>query len=779
MLIKVDSMVRIFEPTKEIKNYIKENLKFANPEVQKKQAMGFWCGNIPKEIKLYSKDGDNYILPLGVIDDIWNIHNDLKDYNIDFGKHEKLKFPENNLKLYDYQEEAVEYMIKAKRGILESKCGSGKSIMGLEIIRRIGYKALIIVQTKEILDQFVNYLKNVFNMSKGEYGIIAAGKVEIGSLVTIALRQTLVNVDLLQYKNEWGTIIVDECFSGDTEILTEKGFVRFDKLDKKNKVAQYNEDGTLNFINPIRYIEKNVSEFVSFKYKDIEIKTTLNHNMIAKNRNNSKKIYKIKAKDFLDKKMQDYYMINTAIINDNVEQSLTPIQKIGIMLQADGTIYHIGKKETTWRLDFSKQKKIDEFKKICKEAEIEYKGGKKRDFKNKKWNSSYSFRIKLPNKNYKILTNFLEIPKNKKYALEIINEIKKWDAYITKHNVIEYDTTIQENAEFIQTVAIMCGLKCNKIMKIERKQLKHKNVYRLYIDTTQNIYYQRFKKEIIKKNMKAYCVEVPSNMIVCRKDGFVFISGNCQNVAGSVTKVTQYQKILSNLVSEYRIGLSATGYRVDGFSKSLYAIMNKVKYRIPEEAISNKVIKANIQPIYTSFEIPEEAQKFDGTIDYTKLPTCIATDETRNNLILNMIKEEEKQGNYCLVLSDRLEGLEILHNQLPNSLFINGKMTTKKAKLEREEAILKMRNKESHILMATFSLAKEGLDIKPLNRLFLIAPTKNSIVLIQSTGRIERQDEGKKTPIVYDFIDNDIYFEKAWKARKTIYKKNNNKILDK
>lgn len=463
MLIKVDSMVRIFEPTKEIKNYIKENLRFANPEVQKKKAMGFWCGNIPKEIKLYSKDGDNYVLPLGVIDDIWNIHNDLKDYNIDFGKHKKLNFPENNLKLYDYQEEAVEYMIKAKRGILESKCGSGKSIMGLEIIKRIGYKSLIIVQTKEILDQFVNYLKNVFNMSKGEYGIIAAGKVEIGSLVTIALRQTLVNVDLLQYKNEWGTIIVDEV----------------------------------------------------------------------------------------------------------------------------------------------------------------------------------------------------------------------------------------------------------------------------------------------------------------------------QNVAGSVTKITQYQKILSNLVSEYRIGLSATGYRVDGFSKSLYAIMNKVKYRIPEEAISNKVIKANIQPIYTSFEIPEEAQKFDGTIDYTKLPTCIATDETRNNLILNMIKEEEKQGNYCLVLSDRLEGLEILHNQLPNSLFINGKMTTKKAKLEREEAILKMRNKESHILMATFSLAKEGLDIKSLNRLFLIAPTKNSIVLIQSTGRIERQDEGKKTPIVYDFIDNGIYFEKAWKARKTIYKKNNNKILDK
>jgi len=65
-----------------------------------------------------------------------------------------------------------------------------------------------------------------------------------------------------------------------------------------------------------------------------------------------------------------------------------------------------------------------------------------------------------------------------------------------------------------------------------------------------------------------------------------------------------------------------------------------------------------------------------------------------------------------------------------------------------------------------------------LNRLFLIAPTKNKINVIQSVGRIERKDEGKSTPIVYDFIDNDIYFEKAWKTRKGIYKKNNNKIIE-
>jgi len=105
-------------------------------------------------------------------------------------------------------------------------------------------------------------------------------------------------------------------------------------------------------------------------------------------------------------------------------------------------------------------------------------------------------------------------------------------------------------------------------------------------------------------------------------------------------------------------------------------------------------------------------------------------------------------------------------------------MISKKAKEERQKAVEKMRNKEEHYLFATYSLAREGLDIKPLNRLFLVAPTKNKISIIQSVGRIERKAEGKKDAKVYDFVDNDIYFDKAWKDRKTIYKKNGNIIID-
>jgi hypothetical protein len=122
MKIQIDSQIRISGISKEVEQFIKKELEMPNPEIQKKQAMGFWCGNIPKTLKAYSKNGNDYIVSIGEIDNIWKLHPIKEDYTINFGKHNKLNFPENTLKLYDYQEKAVQEAIKFKRGILSSKC---------------------------------------------------------------------------------------------------------------------------------------------------------------------------------------------------------------------------------------------------------------------------------------------------------------------------------------------------------------------------------------------------------------------------------------------------------------------------------------------------------------------------------------------------------------------------------------------------------------------------------------------------------------------------------
>ena len=122
MQIKVDSKILIQDISKEILEYCNKQLFFPNPDVQKKKAMGFWTGNLQKNIKLYTKNGNNYILPIGCLKDIWNLHPYKKDYFVNFGNHEKINYPKLKFDLFPYQKEAVEKMIKIKRGILQAPC---------------------------------------------------------------------------------------------------------------------------------------------------------------------------------------------------------------------------------------------------------------------------------------------------------------------------------------------------------------------------------------------------------------------------------------------------------------------------------------------------------------------------------------------------------------------------------------------------------------------------------------------------------------------------------
>jgi superfamily II DNA or RNA helicase len=107
-----------------------------------------------------------------------------------------------------------------------------------------------------------------------------------------------------------------------------------------------------------------------------------------------------------------------------------------------------------------------------------------------------------------------------------------------------------------------------------------------------------------------------------------------------------------------------------------------------------------------------------------------------------------------------------------DAAMISGKMTSKKGKAEREQALEDMRSGKKKYLFATYSLAKEGLDIPCLERLFMVTPQKDYAVITQSIGRIARVSEGKAEPIVYDFVDNIGYLQKSFKKRCTTYKKN-------
>ena len=256
----------------------------------------------------------------------------------------------------------------------------------------------------------------------------------------------------------------------------------------------------------------------------------------------------------------------------------------------------------------------------------------------------------------------------------------------------------------------------------------------------------------------------------------VIVVDECHRVCGSPTQLSMFSKVLNSLSARHKHGLSATVHRADGMIKATFAMIGDVVYTVPEEAIADRIMKVGIKPIGTGVGISRECMNTDGTLNYTKLINYLCEDFGRNHLIRNHIASE--YGRSCLILSDRLEHLEtlmsLLHDELrEQAVMISGKMTTKKGKAEREQAIEDMRTGNKRFLFATYTLAKEGLDIPRLERLFLTTPQSDYAVVTQSIGRIARTFEGKADPIVYDYVDNIGYLQKRFKKRCSIYKKNN------
>lgn len=253
------------------------------------------------------------------------------------------------------------------------------------------------------------------------------------------------------------------------------------------------------------------------------------------------------------------------------------------------------------------------------------------------------------------------------------------------------------------------------------------------------------------------------------------IVDECHRVAGSPTSVTQFSKVLNALAARHKYGLSATVHRADGMIGATYALLGKIAYTVPDEAVSNSIMQVSILPRATHVDLSPEFLDTDGTIVYTRMINYLAEDFERNGLIVGDLMQND--DHYNLILSDRLAHLKYLMEHLPRALrelsvMVDGKMTSKKAKAEREKALDDMRSGKKRYLFATYSLAKEGLDIPRLDRLYLTTPQKDYAVIAQSIGRIARTFPGKGDPVAYDYVDERIqYLIKSYKKRCTTYRK--------
>jgi hypothetical protein len=87
----------------------------------------------------------------------------------------------------------------------------------------------------------------------------------------------------------------------------------------------------------------------------------------------------------------------------------------------------------------------------------------------------------------------------------------------------------------------------------------------------------------------------------------------------------------------------------------------------------------------------------------------------------------------------------------------------------KESALKTTESKQ--VVIATYAMAAEALDIKTLCTLIMVTPKTD---IEQSVGRILRSDHDQ--PVVVDIVDSHDPFVKQWAKRRTFYKRENYQI---
>ena len=209
MKLIISNVITIIDPTQEVMQWVYDKLKVPNPEYSNKVKLGLWLGNTPKELKLYRVSGNSIIIPYGVERSLYYAFPELTEVPTEriFAENKPVDY-NADIKLYDYQENAVKSLIRSSGGILQSKAGSGKTRMGIALICALGKKTLWLTHTNELLNQSYNAAAEFID--KKLLGKITAGKIQIADGITFATVQTLCKADLQALRYEWDMIVVDE-----------------------------------------------------------------------------------------------------------------------------------------------------------------------------------------------------------------------------------------------------------------------------------------------------------------------------------------------------------------------------------------------------------------------------------------------------------------------------------------------------------------------------------------------------------------------------------------
>ena len=736
-----------------------------------------------------------------------------EDINIEF-----------NGELRDIQKPiANAYLKHAKKkgsGLLELYTGLGKTVLGLWCLAALKKKTLIIVHKEFLLRQWIERIEQF--LPNARVGRIQASVIDVEEKdIVIGMLQSLSMKDYEQSLfNQFGFTIIDECFPYGQHIHTENGLIRIGSLYEKwlnkeelPKILSFNKKTKGFEYKKMTYAwRKEREDLIKINLSKRVIKCTPEHKILT-------------TKGYVEaNKLNEGDLIISKYDKNHIDNIISPalnedqLQVIYGSYLGDG---HISiTKMNRYRLRIihcEKQKEYCEWKANMfgiKEMNIIENNG----YSQKR---AYQFQTKIFDLEDEIPKDTKNVPN---WLLDKLDErgIAIWymddgsimkkklkdgsiSNYISIHsNNFDYD--IQEKfVKKFSDYGISCSihktrgkyyyLKFNKenttkLLEMISPYIHESMNYKIYSREENYEWNSEFLdygvlkvtgKSYLKnkganrcKKPYVYDIEVDDthNFVLGSKSPVsqdIYIDGpvvsNCHHISAEV-----FSRVLFKVVTPYALGLSATMKRKDGLTKVLKMFLGEVVYKKERKGEDNVVVKA-INYYLDDEEFLEISMNYRQQVNYSAMMKKICELNHRREFILKVIEDLVENGGeetQIMVLGHYKTILTYIHDAIKHrgiatvGYYIGG---MKEVELKKSEG--------KKVIIATYAMAEEGLDIKTLTTLVMATPKSD---VTQAVGRILRKK--RKESVVIDIVDPHIIFQKQYMKRKRFYKKQNFKLME-
>lgn len=230
-----------------------------------------------------------------------------------------------------------------------------------------------------------------------------------------------------------------------------------------------------------------------------------------------------------------------------------------------------------------------------------------------------------------------------------------------------------------------------------------------------------------------------------------------------------FSRCMMKTITNYTLGLSGTMQRKDGLTKVFKMFLGDIIHKEKTDTKEHKVIVKAIHYKVDDEDFNEIKYDYRGNPLYSTMISKLCSYNHRSEFILKVLETELRNNNeqQIMILAHNKSLITYLHQAIEHrniatvGYYIGG----------MKEADLKI-SEGKKVIIATYAMASEGLDIKTLTTLIMASPKTD---VCQSIGRILRTKH--TSPLVVDIIDKHDIFENQWHKRRQYYMKQKYNII--